>query len=424
MAASITGRLHPESPSRGRTEAQRDHDRILYSSAFQRLGGITQISSAEVGQQLHTRLTHSLKVAQVARRLAERLGLSPDSQEIASAASLAHDIGHPPFGHVAEEELNAGAAEWGGFEGNAQSFRILTKLAVRDLRYRGLNLTAATLNGVLKYPWLRGEGPAGKESKWGAYESERKEFEWVREGFPHHERTPEAELMDWADDVTYAVHDLEDFYRVGLIPLDRLSGRDERDRFYASFFERGASKAGALRRKFADFTVAELDDATSFLLDQAFADVPPYRGSRPERAWIRAQTSFLIDWFVNGVSLRGGRVVIQKERLAEIAVLKEIAWYYIIGSPALGTIQYGQRRVIRDLHELYIKAADDPKRRALFPTAQRELLDRHSGTPPERRRVATDFIASLTEDMAFELHHRLTGVSRGSLLDAAALASR
>src|SRR5262245_39010017 len=139
MAETAPGRFHAEPRSRVRTETQRDHDRILYSSAFQRLGGITQIASSEVGQQLHTTLTHSLKVAQVARRLAERLSLSPASQEIASAASLAHDIGHPPFGHVAEEELNEMATGWGGFEGNAQSFRIVTKLAVRDLRYRGLN---------------------------------------------------------------------------------------------------------------------------------------------------------------------------------------------------------------------------------------------------------------------------------------------
>lgn len=420
-AASGSPRFHPEPAAQGRTEAQRDHDRILYSSAFQRLAEITQITSSEVGQQLHNRLTHSLKVAQVARRLAERLDLSPDSQESASAGALAHDLGHPPFGHVAEDELNTMAAEWGGFEGNAQTFRILTKLSLRDLRYRGLNLTALTLNAVLKYPWLRGEGPAGKDEKWGAYESERKEFEWARKGLSPRERTPEAELMDWADDVTYAVHDLEDFYRVGLIPLDRLASRDERSRFYRSFFDDEAKSI--LRRKFSGFTRGDIDEAFTFLFDQALADVSPYRGSRTDRAWIRAQTSFLIGWFINSVTLEGGRVVIPSGRRAEVAVLKEIAWYYIIGSPALATIQYGQRRVIHELHQLYIQAADKAKLRELFPTPQRELLERRHG-PAERRRVATDFVASLTEDMAFELHHRLTGVSRGSLLDAAAMASR
>jgi len=189
---SVDHRFHKEPLAQGRTEAQRDHDRVLYSSAFQRLTGITQIASSEVGHQLHNRLTHSLKVAQVARRLAERLGLKADTQERASAASLAHDLGHPPFGHVAEDELNLMATEWGGFEGNAQTFRILTKLAVRDLRYRGLNLTAPTLNGVLKYPWIVGDAPEGKEKNWGAYRTERKEFEWVRAGLPKWERTVEA----------------------------------------------------------------------------------------------------------------------------------------------------------------------------------------------------------------------------------------
>jgi dGTPase len=414
-------RFHRESPTTGRTEEQRDHDRILYCSAFQRLAGITQIASSEVGQQLHNRLTHSLKVAQVARRLAERLRLGRDAEEVASAASLAHDLGHPPFGHVAESELNAMAEGWGGFEGNAQSFRILTKLAMRDLRYRGLNLTASTLNAVLKYPWLRGKGPPGREDKWGAYESEITEFEWARSGLDVHRRTPEAELMDWADDVTYAVHDLEDFYRAGLIPLDRLAEREERDRFYSSFFE--DAERTRLRRKFAEFKITEVADAVTFILDQAFADVPTYRGTRVERAWIRAQTSFLISWFINAVKFESGEVVIPRGRLAEVAVLKEIAWHYIIASPALATIQYGQRRVIRDLHDLYIRATDDPRLRELFPTAQRELLKTRK-SEPERRRVATDLVASLTEEMAFELHHRLTGVSRGSILDAAAIASQ
>jgi dGTPase len=350
--------------------------------------------------------------------------MGADSQEVASAASLAHDLGHPPFGHVTEYELNNMAQDWGGFEGNAQTFRILTKLAVRDLRYRGLNLTAPTLNAVLKYPWLREDAPMGKEGKWGAYDSEQREFEWARRDMLPLRRSAEAELMDWADDVTYAVHDLDDFYRVGLIPLDRLAGRDERSRFVSSFFDGGSSGGGrVLRAKFADFTPDELNEAVAFIFDQAFADVPPYRGTRAERAWIRAQTSFLIAWFIDGVHLEGGTVKIARQRQAEVTVLKEIAWYYIIASPALATIQYGQRRVIRELHELYIDAADKPSRRELFPTPQRELLERRT-TDKSRRRVATDFVASLTEEMAFELHHRLTGVSRGSLLDAAALASR
>ena len=143
-------RLDSESRPENRTEAERDHDRVLYTSAFQRLAGITQITSPESGLTMHNRLTHTLKVAQVARRLARRVGLTAERQEVAAAAALAHDLGHPPFGHLAEAALNRRAQSWGGFEGNAQSFRIVTFLALRSEDYRGLNLTRRTLNAILR----------------------------------------------------------------------------------------------------------------------------------------------------------------------------------------------------------------------------------------------------------------------------------
>lgn len=209
-------RRHSTRPKRGtpdaRTPAQRDRDRILYSSAFRRLAEVTQVVSPTFGYVFHNRLTHSLQVAQVGRRLAERLrgthaeeaeragGLDPD---VVEAACLAHDLGHPPFGHTAEEELNALASDFGGFEGNAQSFRIVTKLAFHSENHRGLNLTRATLASVLKYPWLRNENPS-KQKKWGAYEAERSDFEFATALCVQPQvRTLEADLMDWADDVTY-----------------------------------------------------------------------------------------------------------------------------------------------------------------------------------------------------------------------------
>src|SRR4051794_5153304 len=172
---SVGPRRHDEpEPSSGRSESERDRDRVLYSSAFQRLAGITQVASAEVGQEFHNRLTHSLKVSQVASRMARRLAesrglgpaeLDPDATE---AAAFAHDLGHPPFGHIAEEELNALSQDWGGFEGNAQSFRIVNLLSLRDLRFRGLNLTWRTLNAMIKYPWMRDLKDPARKKKWGA----------------------------------------------------------------------------------------------------------------------------------------------------------------------------------------------------------------------------------------------------------------
>ena len=209
------------------------------------------MAAATEGDVFHNRLTHSLKVAQLGRRMAERLlkehpskiealgGLDPD---VVETGGLAHDLGHPPFGHDGEEVLcqlvdngaldgEDGTAD--GFEGNAQSFRIATRLASHVDNHRdgeaelpgnsGLNLTRATLNTTLKYPWLRGE--SGKQRrKWGAYRADRDRFEWARAGWCGKGLSLESALMDWADDVTYAVHDLEDFYRAGLIP-DRQASR-------------------------------------------------------------------------------------------------------------------------------------------------------------------------------------------------------
>jgi dGTPase len=224
-------RLHEDRPADQRTAGQRDRDRILYASALRRLAGVTQVVAPTEGLIFHNRLTHTLKVGQIGRRLAEKLceeqpqllnavgGLDP---EVVEAAALAHDLGHPPFGHVVEDELNQLVSESGvydGFEGNAQSFRVIAKLARRHESFEGLNLTRATLNAVLKYPWFR----TPDKKKWGAYYTESTEFNWARQLYPGDaHKSAEAELMDWADDVAYSVHDVEDFYRAGLIPVDRM----------------------------------------------------------------------------------------------------------------------------------------------------------------------------------------------------------
>jgi dGTPase len=234
---------------------QRDRDRILYTTSFRRLARVTQVVSADEGHVFHNRLTHSLQVAQVGRRIAEKLvgdcqrlydssklEIDPD---VVEAAGLAHDIGHPPFGHIAEKELDAIARSKGlndGFEGNAQSFRIVTRLAMGSTD-NGLNLTRATLNAILKYPWRYGRN-SKKRDKWGAYEADAEVFEWARELGPGSLiQSHEARLMDWSDDVTYSVHDVDDFYRAGVIPLDRLVvDNEERERFYKEVFNRRKGK--------------------------------------------------------------------------------------------------------------------------------------------------------------------------------------
>ncbi|WP_409495038.1 deoxyguanosinetriphosphate triphosphohydrolase family protein [Amycolatopsis sp. cmx-11-12] len=231
-----------ESPSY-RDAYQRDRDRVLYSSAFRRLAGVAQVAAVNEQLVLHNRLTHSLKVAQMGRRLVQHLRYqsgdpgqgfpegSDLNEDVVETGGLVHDIGHPPFGHIAEEVLDARLTQVAGlegFEGNAQSFRVVTKLARRKKEHKGLNLTRATLNAILKYPRLKPCDSCkttalwtdrGYGDKWGAYQTERDDFEWVRQGSHGELRSANAIMMDWADDISYATHDLEDYFRAGLIPL-------------------------------------------------------------------------------------------------------------------------------------------------------------------------------------------------------------
>lgn len=448
MASSVGGSLDeiraerkfPEEPDTStgrRTAFARDRDRILHSSALRRLAAVTQVVDPSEGHIFHNRLTHTLKVAQIGRRLAEKLlqeqpafvelvgGIDP---EVVEAAALAHDLGHPPFGHVAEKKLDelltSGAAGEAsrvpqvpdGYEGNAQSLRIVTKLAVRSDDHAGLNLTRATLNALLKYPWFRGPSGAHRK-KWGAYHhTEEHELRFARAHEADGPRSAEAELMDWADDVTYAVHDLEDFYRAGLVPLDRLAVyADERRRWVEAVYQRRADDPLPIsQERFAE------------IVDRVFDTLwtrEPYRGTRAHRAALRQTTSSLINHYVGAISLadpstepEGRRVKIDPEAVDDIRMLKELTWHFVIENPALASQQHGKERVIAELFEIYWDASSIKRWRSILPTRCRE--DLADGLPDElRARLVADVISSLSDQEALAVHGRLTGTKAGSLLD-------
>jgi dGTPase len=392
---------------------RRDRDLLLAAPEFARLCDVTQVMAPGGPGEFQTRHSHSLQVARIARTLAEALLRDPQSREAATlaggldpivveAAALAHDLGHPPFGHDAEDELDrllvaAGVAD--GFEANAQSFRVVCVLAGAGAPY-GLDLTRATLAGILKYPWLRGEHP-GHPGKWGAYSSERETFDWVRAGFmgEPHEPCLEARVMDWADLLAYAVYDFEDFVRCGDIPMAQLRASSaERQWLLDLVFARRGVPAGE-------------QDLYARVLDTLLAGCPsPGGDTRRFRNALRCYANRLVDAAIGGVCLRADddgavALVTAPEQHAMIMLTEGLTWHYVIDSAMLAPIRAEQRQIIR---ELFLALAE-PTRDLPWPGG-----NTGRGVLPEPRDAATrlrlvaDTIASMTERQAIQQHARLT----------------
>jgi dGTPase len=383
-----------------RTEFGRDRARILHSGSFRRLAGKTQVVSPGEGVVPRTRLTHSLEVAQIARDIGAGIGCDADLVDL---AGLAHDIGHPPFGHNGEAALNEIASGIGGFEANAQNLRLLTRLEPKVISPNGeccgLNLTRASLDAVIKYPWPR---PASG-GKFGVYDDDRQVFDWVR-AVDTDAKCLEAQVMDWADDVAYSVHDVEDGVVAGRIDLVRLAGSADERMAVAEAAARSYSRESAANLS------AVLADLLALPAVTERIGLPP--GMRAAAA-LKQLTSELTGRFVTG-AVAGTResagpaaltrydadLVVPRVLRAEVAVLKAIAFHYVMNDPHHQASKRRQQEILAEL----VAALAARGESALDPLFVGFYRDAVGDTA--RLRVVIDQVALLTDAEAVAWHAR------------------
>src|SRR4051794_5192795 len=399
-------------PAPERTPFERDRARVVHAAASRRLAAKTQVVGPQTDDFGRNRLTHSLEVAQIARDLARALGCEPDLVE---TAALAHDLGHPPFGHNGERVLAEAAVDCGGFEGNAQTLRLLTRLEAKtfgpDGRSAGLNLTRATLDACTKYPWPLAEAsvPDGVHAdgspwvirKFGVYDDDRPVFDWLRGGAPGRRKCFEAQVMDLADDIAYSVHDVEDGIVAGRIDLTRL---DEdavwaavRD-WYLVDADESALAAGLARlRTIASWPTSAYDGSRRALaaLKNLTSDVIGRFAAEAREATFAAYPDQRMRYAAN--------LVVPEDSRVEMAILKGVAAHYVMQADDRVRAMAQQREQLADLAGVLAKTGPDHLE---APFADDWAA---AGDDQARQRVVIDQVASLTDASALAWHHRLVG---------------
>ena len=381
----------------GRTEFMRDRARVIHSASLRRLAAKTQVAVPWENDFQRTRLSHSLECAQIGRELGESLGADPDLQD---TACLAHDLGHPPFGHNGEEALAIIAENYGGFEGNAQSFRLLVRLEAKSVdtngKSVGLNLTRSSLDAATKYPWPRSQN----SRKFGVYDDDLEIFHWMRKNAPTDKQCIEAQIMDWADDCAYSVHDLEDAIFAGQISVNT--------------FEKDISEIYTVMKADYGSDASEQEAIDSLERLSTLSAWPHYYdGSHRSLARLKDSTSQLIGRFVLAAEVQTRKVYgdgplsrynanleIPRDQVVEVDFLKAIAGYYLINAAHSQDRYAKQQVIIVELVEMLLK---NPKE---LDSYFQKPWNEASGQSAKMR-VIIDQVAALTDPGAYALHARL-----------------
>jgi dGTPase len=431
----------PVSPKDHRHPAERDRDRILHSAAFRRLQGKTQVFGIGQADFYRTRLTHSVEVAQIARAIAHNLLTEQPlldhclAPELAEAAALAHDLGHPPFGHAGEQTLDACMREVNRrarltgksvlrFEANAQTFHILVSAEPKSPLYPGLNLTRATLAGVLKYPYKQDIG----NDKF-VFSSDLPMAKWalqrggaiLRTRGSAKNRQPKTsvvcQILDWADDCAYSVHDVEDALQAQFLHAGDLEDARFARRVFAHYEETRDEEA---------VPKLAFPEVRKRLLDLQRRIRFPEHGD--ERAYRKSAMRSILNDLIISVSVepcRGGRradfswhLIVPDEARILSVLCKSVIWEAVITDPRVAAMSAKGREILRDLFQLLLEEVLEKKSSALFPRYYRSIIeDCFGGGQMEAARAVCNFLALLTDMDALRLHALLRGSKASSIFD-------
>ena len=431
----------PPSPKDHRHPAERDRDRILHSAAFRRLQGKTQVFGIGQADFYRTRLTHSIEVAQIARAISHNLIIEQPLldrclvPELAEAAALAHDLGHPPFGHAGEQTLDACMREVSRrahlkgkralrFEGNAQTFHILVSAEPKSPSYPGLNLTRATLAGVLKYPY---EQDIGNDKF--IFSSDLPVAQWALQrgaAIMHTSKNPArrqpktslaCQILDWADDCAYSIHDVEDALQAQFLHPGELEDARFGRRVFAHYEE---------TREEEEVPKLAFAEVRERLLDLERRIRYPEHGD--ERAYRKSAMRNILNDLITSVSLEacaGGRrsdfswrLIVPPEARILSVLCKSVIWEAVITDPRVAAMSTKGREILRDLFHLLLEEVLEKRSAALFPRYYRNIVEGCFGKGQmEAARAVCNFLALLTDMDALRLHALLRGSKSSSIFD-------